>query len=143
MANIVCCIAWTTAIGLVASQALIEYWKKLYVGPEKALTHGMFMLAFTAIFQLGIVLAPFVFSRTAKWRLLAVGLMLPVIFFLGHSIFFHITRFSFLVETLPIPPAVWVTQLVIAPLAMFGYVIVLLQLRQPRISDSEMEAHLN
>jgi len=130
----VCWIGWMTAVGLTASQALVEYWKGVYTNPDKALIHGIFILAFTAIFQLGIILATFVFNRPAKWRLLAASLMLPGLFILSWFIYWHITRFSFLVETLPIPAAVWVIQLVILPLATLGYLIVLLQLRQLRIS---------
>jgi hypothetical protein len=123
-----------TAVGFAVSQALVEYWKKVYVGPENALKHGMFMLAFAAMLQLGIVLAIFVFNGAAKWRILAASLMLPTfIFYLGYLIFWHITKFSYLIETSPIPAAVWITQLVIMPLTMLGYAIVLVQLRRQRI----------
>ncbi len=140
---VVRCAAGMTAVGFAASQALVEYWKKVYVGPENALKHSMFMLVFAAMLQLGIVLAIFVFNRAAKWRVLAASLMLPTLFILGYLIFGHITKFSFRIETLPIPAAVWITQLVILPLTMLGYVIVLLQLRQQRISDSETGARSN
>ena len=130
---VVRCVAGMTAVGFAASQALVEYWKKVYVGPDDALKHSMFMLAFAAMLQLGIVLAIFVFNRAAKWRILAASLMLPTLFILGYSTFSHITKFSFRIETLPIPAAAWITQLVIFPLTMLGYAIVLVQLRRQRI----------
>lgn len=132
--SVVSCIAWATAIGLVMSQGLIEYWKKVYVGPEKALLHGLAMLATAALFQFGVIFSTFVFHRAARWRLLAVGLMIPGFYFLGYSIFWHATRLPYLIENLPIPAAVWAVQLMIMPLAMLGNVIVLIQLCRPNQS---------
>ncbi len=129
--SIVSRIAWATAIGLPVSQALVEYWKKIYVGPDKAVIHGLAMLVLFMLFQLGITLAPFFFKRDAKWRLLAAGMMAPMLFCLGHSIFWHVTMLPTLIDNLPIPAAVWATQLMILPLAVIGYVTVLIRLGWP------------
>ena len=124
-------IAWATAIGLTVSQAFVEYWKKLYVGPEKAVIHGLAMLALVALFQLGIVFAPFVLKRAAKWRLLTASLMTPTLLALGCVIFWHVTQLSTLIHSLPIPAEVWATQLLLLPLAVLGYVTVLIHLGWP------------
>ncbi len=129
--SIVSWIAWTTAIGLAVSQALIEYWKKIYVGPDKAVIHGLAMLVLVMLFQLGIILAPRFLKRDAKWRLLAAGMMTPMLFSLGHVIFWHVTKLPTLIADLPIPAAVWATQLMILPLAVLGYVTILICLGWP------------
>ena len=124
-------IAWTTAIGLAMSQALVEYWKKIFVGPDKAVIHGLAMLALVAMFQLGIVFAPLCFKRAAKWRTLAAGLMAPTLLSLGYLIIWHVTKWPTLIEGLPIPATVWATQLMVLPLAMLGYLAVLVRLGWP------------
>ena len=129
--SIVSRIAWATAIGLPVSQALVEYWKKIHVGPDKAVIHGLAMLVLVMLFQLGIILAPYFFQRDAKWRLLAAGMMTPMLFVLGYSIFWHVTKLPTLIDDLPIPAAVWATQLMILPLAALGYVTVLIRLGWP------------
>jgi len=129
--SIISWIAWTTAIGLTVSQALIEYWKKIYVGHDKAVIHGLAMLAIVMLFQIGIVLAPIFLKRDAKWRLLAAGMMTPMLFSLGYMIFWHVTMLPTLIYNLPIPAAVWATQLMILPLAVLGYVTVLIRLGWP------------
>ena len=89
-------IAWVTAIGLTVSQALIEYWKKLFVGPDKAVMHAVAMLAVMGIFQVGIILAPKVIQRGRKSRIVAAGLMAPAFASLGYMAYWQITRLGYL-----------------------------------------------
>ncbi len=97
----------------------------MYVGPEKAVIHAMAMLAITGVFQIGIIMAPYLTNRTLKCRLFVAGLMVPTLTSLVYLVFWHFNRLDFLLSNLPIPSAVWSTQLIILPLTILGYMIVM------------------